>query len=307
METADCLESRVFWAIILWSLCGPQRSKYFVVKDHKGFIQKDAEGIPIPGKLKNLLSLLGLAPGMKGHVSRAVQRLKEKKSIRFEGNLLYIEEAPPPAESPNEVAKLGNWNIAGVVVKLGNLPSDPVARASSIQWLNELRLGYNGSVKTLKSGYRELLSQGVSEGRILIVLDEKRRRGEKLASSPPDPSAPEPPHREPIRGVVAERFPEAEFQNSENDKTHTALRGAPLERLRLRMIERAKQGPFNAGLISTLANEVGLAWQREQSLNARAAPIRDNRELIADIRLHWNDYTDAQKQEYCEIFEELRE
>src|SRR6186713_245125 len=100
METADCLEARVHWAIILWSWCGPGRTEdgAVVVKDRRGFIQRDGAGNQIPARAIDLLQLLGLAAGMKGNLSRAIARLKMKGVIRFEGKVMYSVDSPPIIE-----------------------------------------------------------------------------------------------------------------------------------------------------------------------------------------------------------------
>jgi len=181
METADSLESRLFWAIVLWSLCGPQRSQGVVIKNEYGFIQEDSSKNPVPAKAQDLLRLLGLADGMKGHLSRALKRLKAKGSIYFKNKILYLTEDPTPPDKTQEVAINGNWNIAGVVVNIGNLPTDPTDRNEAIEWLNKTKIGYNTGLKTFNIGYRKLLRTGLSERGILISLEEKRRRREERA------------------------------------------------------------------------------------------------------------------------------
>jgi len=208
METSDCLESRVFWAIVLWTLCGPQRSTALVIKDHKGFIQKDAAGNPVYAKEQDLLGVLGLAPGMKGHLSRTMKRLKEKGSIRHHKKVWYFVEAPPLPESPKSVASTGNWNIAGVVVSTGNLPTDPVARAEAIRWLDSLSTEWKTTLRTVKTGIRKLLVQGSPEHGIIIDKKRQKRRGETAAAESPDepPVAPAaaaepPPKAEPPKDL----------------------------------------------------------------------------------------------------------
>lgn len=105
MENADCLDSRLFWAIILWSWCGVEVSPdgSVILKDQEGWISKDTKGNPQPAKQDDLRELLGLAAGMKGAVSRAIARLAEVGSIRF-GNtipgghgakVMYPVQEPP--------------------------------------------------------------------------------------------------------------------------------------------------------------------------------------------------------------------
>src|SRR4249919_2325000 len=88
MATAESLDDRLYWAVILWSWCGPEYSRTVVLKDARGYIRRDNAEKPIPAKLKDLRELLGLAPGMKGHVSRAIQRLEERNSLHFDKGVL---------------------------------------------------------------------------------------------------------------------------------------------------------------------------------------------------------------------------
>jgi hypothetical protein len=41
IKTAECLDSRLFWAMILWSWCGPDLSQDVSVKDELGSLCKD--------------------------------------------------------------------------------------------------------------------------------------------------------------------------------------------------------------------------------------------------------------------------
>lgn len=201
MDTAECLEDRVFWAIILWSWCGPQVSDAVVIKDPRGYIQKDAAGKAVPAKLGDLLSLLGLAPGMKGHLSRAVQRLKAKDSVHSDGRVLYPVKEPAPPENPSIVASTGNVFIAGIVINIDEIVAstgnDPGARTETIQWLTGLSTEWKNGLKTLKTGIRTLLVQGFRDRGILISLEEKKRRRE-TATAAVNGSEPEPAAAVPI-------------------------------------------------------------------------------------------------------------
>src|SRR5436305_11480419 len=75
IATAECLDDRLLWAIILWSWCGPQISKAVVLKDDKGFIRLDQDGNPIPATLSDIRQLLRLPSGMRAHVTRSIQHL----------------------------------------------------------------------------------------------------------------------------------------------------------------------------------------------------------------------------------------
>jgi len=309
METADCFESRVFWAIILWSWCGPEASESCVIKNERGFIQRDSAGNSMPARPLDLLRLLGLAPTMKGNLSRVIRRLKEKGSIRFEGKILYPVQEPPPPEDTQKVVESDNFSFAGVVVRLNNFSTDPVERAETIQWITELRSDYNRDVKTVKSGYRKLLRQGLFERGILIVLEEKKRGGEdgqsvgplqepkppedRLTDQTPEPTPepPEPPPAEPtptieeVRALIIEETAQTHSQEVPGDPvcrdTVSALQGAPVERLRRAIRERFRPRD-KIGRIAYLAKDVGELWamQRQEQLKLEAEQRTREREAL---------------------------
>jgi len=211
METTDCLDSRLFWAMILWSWCGPDVSELVSLKDERGFLRKDRNGKPIPATQNDLRKLLGLAPGMKGAISRAVERLAENGSIRFGdslrggGKIIYPERSPTTPEQPSKVANTSNlsrWNLAGVVVHIGDLPVDEVARTAAISWLNDVSTRWRTGLKVLKTSIKEEAVLGFAEHGIIIdkklkSLREEPSRGRASqilgivarAPSPSDPPA----------------------------------------------------------------------------------------------------------------------
>jgi hypothetical protein len=213
MHTGNCLESQIFWAAILWSWCGPQVSDAVVRKDARGFIVLDQNGEPIPATLKDLRELVGLAMGMKGAVTRAVQCLLESGSIRFENKspyrvgVMYPEREPASPFSreseAEQVASTGNlpgpWNIAGLPVLATCLPSDPVAKTEVIQWLDDLSTAWKSDLRELKTRNRELLRQGLSERGIIIGISLNRRLEEEAAAanSVPVSEDPEPEEETP--------------------------------------------------------------------------------------------------------------
>jgi hypothetical protein len=230
METSDCLDSRLFWAIILWSWCGPETTDGCVVrKDHQGFIVSDPRtGKPIPATLKDLRELLGLAPGMKGPVSRSAARLEEVGSIRWgeripgtqRAQMLYAVQEPPASEGQFEVAGPGNlnqdkkvwnighfscgpsnlnqdkkvWNIGHFSCGPSNLPSDPELRARAISWLDQTSSAWRTERNALRARYREMCAQAISDGLILIDKKQRSRRVETSSSEavPEEPSNAEP-------------------------------------------------------------------------------------------------------------------
>jgi hypothetical protein len=207
METAECLEDRVFWAIILWSWCGPQVSDAVVIKDHRGYIQKDGAGKPVPAKFGDLLTLLGLAPVMKGNLSRAIQRLVAKNSVRYESRILYpLKEPASPPPNPQSCS-YNNFNIAGIVVSTATFPEDQAVRTELFNVLSRCSTEWRNDLKALKYKHQMKVVQEFSARGILISLEEKKRRGDK-EDSPSDGRAekgspvvenppPEPPARPP--------------------------------------------------------------------------------------------------------------
>lgn len=186
MKAADCFDSRFFWAMILWSWCGPDVTEAVFVKDERGFLRKDRNGKPIPATQNDLRKLLGLAPGMKAAISRAVERLAEKDSIRLGeglrggGKVIYPERDPTTSEQPSKVAStdnLGPWSLAGMVVGIGNLPVDEVARTAAVSWLNDLSTRWKTGLRVLKTSIKEEAVRGFAEHGIIIDKKFKSLRG----------------------------------------------------------------------------------------------------------------------------------
>ena len=192
MATATCLDDRLFWGIILWSWCGPERSEGVVLKDARGFIRRDNQEQPIPAKLRDLRELLGLAPNMKGNVSRAIERLVQRNSIHFDKGVLYPDQEPSPRAPPTAVVSTDNFCVGTRRISTNNLPTDPVARSKAVQWLQTTRTAWNTDLKTLRTLYNQLLEQAAPELGIIIVLKKKKRRVEEEKSSTPATPVPPP-------------------------------------------------------------------------------------------------------------------
>ena len=209
METADCLDSRLFWAIILWSWCGVEVSAdgSVVLKDEEGWIRKDAKGNPLFAKQDDLRELLGLAAGMKGHVSRAIARLAEVGSIRF-GNtipgghgakVMYPVQEPPLQSSRSELPVQATlvWHIGTRVVSTDNFKHlDKLACAelktelddASTQWLSDL--------KAARTKADRLVVQALSRRGILIEKSLNSRKEKAAAAAVPEVqvlASPKPP------------------------------------------------------------------------------------------------------------------
>jgi hypothetical protein len=181
-----CFSTRVLWALVLWSWCGPEKSEdgAVVKKSAKGYIERDKDQKPIPAMQKDLLDLLGLKASLKGRLSRTIDRLEKTSQVwTDEGGVMYVDPEPPAFATPDSVASTGNWRIADRVVSIGNLPPDPVARTAAIQWLETTSTGWKNDLKSLRTGYRKLLVQAISDGLIIIDERSKRSREETPSSS----------------------------------------------------------------------------------------------------------------------------
>lgn len=317
MQTADCLESRVHWAIILCSWCGPKSSPdgAVVVRDRRGFIQKDADGKPQPAKAQDLLKVLGLAPEMKGNMSRAIARLKMKGVIRFERKVMYACASPPVLETDGEVATVTTkschrnnfWSIASVTITAEQLPSDPLQRSATVEWLNTFQNEHRRKLLVVNTTDRELLRAGLAERGILTVLEKKNIRGsqsvgpvqeeepepqEDRPTDPPEPE-PEPPLPEPaptieeVRALIIEETAQTHSQDVPGDPvcrdTIANLQGAPVERLR-RAIRQKFRPTDKIGRIPYLAKDVGDRWAMERQEQAKLEAEQRTREREA---LEW--------------------
>src|SRR4030095_2819810 len=202
MASDQCFSSRVFWAMVLWSWCGPGSTEDGAVvrKDAKGYIVRDERGQPIPAQQKDIFRLLGLKQGQKTEISRALARLTETHQIWTDaGGMMYVDPDPPALEEADPVDSIVNWKVADKVIKCTDLPSDPEARAAAIRWLGEISTAWRNDLKELRTRYRKLLVLGISEHG--LDIDKKRRREDNNNNTPP---APEPPT--PERAVVVVAF-----------------------------------------------------------------------------------------------------
>lgn len=195
MASDQCLDARLRHAMILWSWCGPEASEAVVRKKPDGFIVRNPDGKPIPAQFKDLVELLGLAPGMKGHVSRIAQGMVMQGLLRMEGKTMHLVYCPAAFDTGSPVASTGNWSIAGVVVSTGNLPVDPEARAAAIRFLEVASTLWKNDLRDVKTRNRELLRQGLAEHGIGIGVKSKKSSREEKSAAAPFP-APEPLYKE---------------------------------------------------------------------------------------------------------------
>ena len=308
------LHTRIFHALLLWSVCAPGRSDVVICKDKHGD-PITVGGRTVPACQEDIRRLLDLEPGMRGEVSRQFARLIQEDYLRQDAEGWYYlnptpDARPLPEEEDRDIACSRNIKIVNLLITKDQLPSDPAARGRAVSDFEEIQNDFLADMRAAKAramerarakcvehqievntrvhatsvhatnGNGDTQRNGASSRKSIIIDSETTR--EKLASqpAPQEPATPEPPHREPIRELVRERFPDSTYADSENDKTHAALRGAPLERLRRRMAERAREGPYGPGVIALLAGEVGDAWTREQETQSRAAPANERNAAI---------------------------
>lgn len=220
METAECLDDRLFWAMVLWSRCGPSVTNKVVIKDAKGWVHRDQAGNEVPAKLTDLANLLGLDPQkMKAPISRAAARLEAMGSIRFgeqipgasRARVIYIIEEPTLPKGPVKLPVPATWSVGKITITADQLPRDEVARTRAIAFLDDASTRWKSDLKALRTSYHRLLEHAVAEGLILISLNSSISReapppptpppaeepaAEKAPPEPPKPEEEEPP---PIR------------------------------------------------------------------------------------------------------------
>lgn len=201
IATAECLEDRVYWAIILLSWCGPGVSDYAVVKDHRGFIQRDSAGLPVLATLRDIATALGLAPGMRGHISRSIASLSDKGAIQKIDGKLYPLKDPSVANTGNgalpctgngSLPRTVTRNVAGYVLPESYIPTDPALLQGFLEWTTQCQEKWRTELKTIKYGNQEEYVQGLS--RFGIIIDRKAEE-KKLASCSSLPE--EEPYDEP--------------------------------------------------------------------------------------------------------------
>lgn len=188
IETAECLEDRLYWAMVLWSWCGPEKSPYVVLKNSRGYIRRDGGDNPIPAKAKDLLELLGLGPSMAGNVSRAIHRLVAKNCVRYEKRILYPvkEPEPLPVGIPPKNCSTATFFIAGETVSTDNFAGlDEEKKREAVQWLEQLSTEWRDGLQQLKYRLKSLLDEGLSARG--IIIDKKSRRVEEIPSSSDSP------------------------------------------------------------------------------------------------------------------------
>jgi hypothetical protein len=207
MAPDQCLDSRLRHAMILWSWCGPEGSETVVRKDEDGFIVPGKANAPVPAQLKDLGELLGLAPGMKGHITRVAQGMVAQGLLRFEGQVMRLAFKPPTFDQSQlpSMATGAIWNIAGLVITRDDLPADPVAMHEAIQFLDSCHARWKEERNQVNARNRELTRTGIFERGISIEKSKKSLRVEEnnKQTFSPVPTAVTQPAPEPVRSSVA--------------------------------------------------------------------------------------------------------
>jgi hypothetical protein len=177
IQTALCLDDRLFWAMILWSWCGPQVSPegLVVLKDEKGFIRCDRNGKVTPATLKDLKTLLGLSSAMAGHITRAAQRLERNNCVRFDGRKIYPEREPTYQDDPKLTVQ-SIWHVGSKTACTDNLPEDPIDRTRAIDWLENACTAWKTDLRELRTKHDQLFVQAIPS--LGLVFKEKSLREE---------------------------------------------------------------------------------------------------------------------------------
>jgi len=197
MAADQPLINRVYYACVLWSVCGPVSSDRVVKKDRSGFIERSG-GEPILATQKDIRELLELPESSKGNISRTIRLLNQQGFLTFDGEAYYLEADPMAYDDRTEGedgCNTATWNIAGVVVSTDNLPADPDARIAAENALQELNTGYNKWLKQGRTDYRQMLVQVCKDHGIIIGFKKTEKREETATAgvavngSEPQPAA----------------------------------------------------------------------------------------------------------------------
>lgn len=293
MSPDRCFDDRVFWALVLWSWCGPEKTEDGMVvrKDARGYIERDKSGRPLPAQQKDLIGLLDLKDGLKGEISRVMARLNESGQVwTDEAGLMYVDPEPPAFESSESVANTRNWKIADRIITTADLPADPVASTAAIERLEELSTAWKNDLKALRTRYRLLAIQAVSGG--AISIDREVREEEKQASkqaclpapSPdsripaPEPEEPAPPS--PLADGLAEIFPQNLLREEAVERLDEHLEAAlgeyPPGDFVAFVRQRMSEGRIGPGLVFDLENGLArdyIALSKKINGNGKPKPV----------------------------------
>ena len=172
MERDKCLEMRFQSALVLWSWCGPQPCEQVVKKNNYGRIERNGAGLPVIAKLRDIAELLGVH---KATISKMVKLLVSRNELRYEDRRTLVLVFKPLLVDKTAKAPSADrsWNIANTVVKSDILPPEPTARAELTMFLDNCSTGWKHQLNDVRTNYRKLLIQGLSERGISI---EKKRK-----------------------------------------------------------------------------------------------------------------------------------
>ena len=346
METADCLDSRLFWAIILWSWCGVEVSAdgSVVLKDEEGWIRKDTKGNPIPAKQDDLREALGLAAGTKGAISRAIARLAEVGSIRF-GNtipggrgakVMYPVQEPPLQSRKSELLVQATlvWHIGTRVVSTDNFKHlDEVACTELKAELDDASTEWLSDLKAARTKADRLVVQALSRRGIIIEKSLNSRavksaaatakvEAEVSAAAAAESTPPKPPAEEPLPQPAAFAVVSQELSIDEDAAERLVSGCREVEQSitgqEIVMLARAKlldaRDQIRTGKI---ANVVGLLINHIPKM-CKGAPLQSARQQIemekqqharqvADVRSMWNELSEEERTLLLPKYPELTE
>jgi len=271
IDTAESLEDRLWWAIILWSWCGPQTCDYVALKDDEGFLSKvslplEQEKLvvnaspderklvrktsPIPAKCIDLLRLLGLGEGAQGNASRALARLEYKGSIvRNDGKIYPVKEPvrpSPSASSPPEkpLFEIGRFTLTSLDLDRLSLERrhelEEVLKQASDE-VAETVAAHLAAIKTCIKDKEKWAVEQVSSFGIIIDLKSKKSKRESSSSSRVEEEATttqQAPNPEPPPEPRMHHEPEV-VQNLSHEETQAA----PKPRTVLQKLAKRMSGP----------------------------------------------------------------
>lgn len=185
VANADCLKDRVYWALILYSLCGPDVQPACYLKNNEGRLVRDEHGQLIPLRPKHLLDILKLPSSSRMHISRAMCQLKEEFSLEVTDGLWYPVADPLRLQSVSQIVAINGNNLAYTFPRKFLSVSVPERFLTNSVAINALSEAYESIHEAfvndntaLHKSYREQWKQAIN--RIAILIEEKEEDYKEL-------------------------------------------------------------------------------------------------------------------------------
>lgn len=288
MAPDQCLITRVYSALVLWSWCGPEKTEdgKVVVKDAGGYIERDKNGEPIRARQRDIFRLLDLRSELRGHLSRAVARLIADGLVwTDDDDAMYIDPDPPAfdGESDTSTDEKTEWVIADRHISSDDLPTEPDKRAAAIEWLDAANTAWNAALKDLRTSHRSMLVQGLSERGIFIDKRSRRESNNNMlvvVAPPVEVPRPKEPELSPVLAALQQH---GITTPAAAENLATACRNAKPGCTDAEIVETIQA--MAAGFSRTVNNPVGvLLTQVPQAIAARPRPPSDLVELRRRLR-----------------------